>query len=195
MADDGPAYPRSGDGDGTVPSGQVVGNDSPVRSAAEREIESVLQHRFTDITLLRGALRHPSAAKGDRDAAGRFQRMEFLGDRVLGLVIAAQLYHRFPSETEGELSLRFTQLVRTETLVEIAVSIGLARALIRNGGDRTTETVCWRTHAKRCWVRYIWMVGWIKPPLLSGANGICPNIARSRPARTPNQSYRNTHKG
>jgi ribonuclease-3 len=66
------------------------------------------------------ALTHGSTGKPD------YQRLEFLGDRVLGLVIAQTLYHRFPDEAEGRLSHRLNSLVAGSTCADIARSIDLA---------------------------------------------------------------------
>lgn len=59
-----------------------------------------------------------------------YERLEFLGDRVLGLVIAEFLYKKFPKEKEGELARRHTALVREETLAEIAVDMGIPSMLL-----------------------------------------------------------------
>ncbi|RMF75418.1 MAG: ribonuclease III [Alphaproteobacteria bacterium] len=77
-------------------------------------------HRFRDLTLARTALTHPSL-----EGVEHYERLEFLGDRVLGLIIAHWLFDRFPSDSEGRLNRRLTALVRKETLAEIARAIGL----------------------------------------------------------------------
>lgn len=90
-------------------------------------LAAILGYRFSDPGLLDGALTHPSVA--DRQGAATFERLEFLGDRVLGVVIAEMLFLAFPKEREGELARRFTHLVRRETLSEIATASGLAAHL------------------------------------------------------------------
>jgi ribonuclease-3 len=94
----------------------------------------LLGHDFVRPMLLAEALTHPSALpaaqKGRRRArrAGLprdYERLEFLGDRVLGLVIADLLWHRFDAEPEGPLTRRHAQLVRRETLAAVAIEIGL----------------------------------------------------------------------
>jgi len=92
-------------------------------AAAQR----ALGHVFTDGALLAQALVHPSTA--DRDGAAGFERLEFLGDRVIGLVVADMLHARFPHEREGSLALRHTALVRRETLAALALDSGLADCL------------------------------------------------------------------
>ncbi|NNG05151.1 MAG: ribonuclease III, partial [Inquilinus sp.] len=64
-----------------------------------------------------------------------YERLEFLGDRVLGLIVAEWLLERFPDEPEGALARRHTDLVRRETLAEIARGIELGRHLILSAGE------------------------------------------------------------
>ena len=89
-------------------------------------LEEALGHRFANPALLALAFRHPSAAT----QAGSNQRLEFLGDRVLGMVVATMLYEAFPHEAEGALSQRFSALVRREALEGVARSLAF--------GDRLT---------------------------------------------------------
>ena len=88
-----------------------------------------LGHRFANPELLVRALTHPSAAKqrGARDDS--YERLEFLGDRVLGLIVADLLLACFPDEAEGALAVRHAELVRRETLAEVAGELGLERHL------------------------------------------------------------------
>lgn len=71
-----------------------------------------------------------------------YERLEFLGDRVLGLVIARWLYERFPQEPEGKLSRRFNTLVARETCAEIGRELGLP-ALIRLGKQARDDGANW----------------------------------------------------
>ncbi|WP_340107152.1 ribonuclease III [Pikeienuella sp. HZG-20] len=84
--------------------------------------ESRLGHRFSNLAVLDEALTHSSAASPARP---HNQRLEFLGDRVLGLVIADALAARYPNAAEGELAPRFNELVRKETCAAIAREIGV----------------------------------------------------------------------
>jgi len=93
------------------------------------DIEAWVEHQFTDESLLVEALTHPSATRRGRHAPRNNQRLEFLGDRVLGLVVAHLLIARFPHEEEGPLSRRHAALVRRETLADIAGSFGLGEKL------------------------------------------------------------------
>lgn len=101
-------------------------------------LEDRLGHRFADADLLRDALTHPSlaAGAGRRRAHGAspYERLEFLGDRVVGLAVAEMLWRRFPDEPEGDLSRRFTALVSQEPMAEIARELGLDVALILCAG-------------------------------------------------------------
>jgi ribonuclease III len=83
-------------------------------------LEEKLRHHFSDPALLRRALTHASA-----DAAVSNERLEFLGDRVLGLVIAEKLHELYPLEPEGTLTRRLHALVRWETCARVGEAIGL----------------------------------------------------------------------
>ena len=85
-----------------------------------------LGHRPVDVSLFERALTHSSA---DRES---YERLEFLGDRVLGLVMARALYERYPTEPEGQLSRRYTALVARGTCAEIGRELGIT-ALLRLG--------------------------------------------------------------
>jgi len=89
-------------------------------------------HAFKDPQRLQRALTHASARS--LNAGVDYERFEFLGDRVLGLVVADMLVAAFPKAAEGELSLRLNALVNAEALAEIADEIGLP-GLIRAGSD------------------------------------------------------------
>lgn len=100
------------------------------------ELSLRIGHVFARPALLTEALTHPSAVtpargKGRRRAVQRhYERLEFLGDRVLGLVIADMLWHRFEHETEGPMTRRMADLVRGETVARVALEIGLDRYLV-----------------------------------------------------------------
>ncbi len=107
------------------------------------DLEARLSYRFVDPVIASLALTHLSAqATGGRS----YQRLEFLGDRVLGVVVADHLYRSFPLATEGELSMRLAKLVRRETCAAIAaewdvgphVVLGLGEA---KGGGRKKAAI------------------------------------------------------
>ena len=91
-----------------------------------------LGHRFAEIGLLRRALTHPSLPSVMQGDERSYQRLEFLGDRVLGLVIADLVFSRFPDDDEGMLSRRLTRLVRKETCAKVADALDFG-AMIRMG--------------------------------------------------------------
>jgi len=113
------------------PSPTAEATDSKPRRArrGSGKLEQRIGYRFKDQTLRDAALTHISALKGARNRAASYQRLEFLGDHVLGLVISDLLYRSFPKADEGELSRRLADLVRKETCAEIAVSIDLGAAI------------------------------------------------------------------
>lgn len=121
------------------PLGAPVNADPlTAQPAAAAGPEAILGHRFARPELLREALTHRSAVQGRqarRRGAGSNERLEFLGDRVLGLVIAEWLVERFPGEQEGELGRRLADLVAQPTLVLVAESIGLAGLLAIAPGE------------------------------------------------------------
>ena len=96
-------------------------------------LENRLGHRFGDPDLLAQAVKH---ASGEQDRLNSNERLEFLGDRVLGLAVSALLYERFPDETEGQLGYRFTALVRKDTLAAVARDLDLAPALQMSPGEK-----------------------------------------------------------
>src|SRR4051794_8276362 len=78
------------------------------------ELEHAIGHAFSDVELLTRGLTHISALSG-AERIGSYQRLEFLGDRVLGLAVADMLYRTFPGDEEGAMSRRLADLVRKET--------------------------------------------------------------------------------
>lgn len=113
------------------------------RGAMTDAISTILDHEFADPALLRRALLHRSAAPtGDLG----YERLEFLGDRVLGLVVTDMLMVAFPAENEGALARRLAGLVRRETLADVARGFGLGQfiRLSRSEeecGGRDNETI------------------------------------------------------
>ncbi len=96
-------------------------------------VEGRIGHRFKNRAFLVSALTHATAVDGDTPGQD-YQRLEFLGDRVLGLVVADMLLEAFPGADEGELSRRFADLVRKETCADVAAALKLGAALIVGGG-------------------------------------------------------------
>lgn len=99
-------------------------------SGAHEALEARAGYHFRDRALLAKALTHASA-----DAGVSNERLEFLGDRVLGLAIAGFLHERFPDADEGELSLRLNALVRKEACSEVGRALSLDAAIRASAGE------------------------------------------------------------
>lgn len=92
-----------------------------------------LDYIFRDKALLQKAFTHLSS-----DLNESYERLEFLGDRVLGLIIAEQLYKIFPKEPEGDLAKRYVELVRRESLVKVASELKLNEYIILGKSEKTS---------------------------------------------------------
>jgi ribonuclease-3 len=103
------------------------------------ELEQYLGYRFSDRSLLETALTHRSHAheKGQRSARN-YERLEFLGDALLGFVVSDWLYRNDERAAEGVLSRRRQSVVRTSTLAETADRLGLGRAIRLGRGEERT---------------------------------------------------------
>ena len=103
------------------------------------ELQEKLGHDFADRKLLERALTHASASSRASN-----ERLEFLGDRVLGLVVAEMLFNAYPEDPEGLLALKYNALVRGEACAAAAESVGLsghmvlASSEVANGGRQKT---------------------------------------------------------
>ena len=100
------------------------------RDADPAALEERIGYRFKDRALLAEALTHVSSVSG----GPTYQRLEFLGDRVLGLSVADMLMRTFPDASEGDLSRRLAELVRRETCAEVGLAWGLGAQLRLGGG-------------------------------------------------------------
>ncbi|HVV94374.1 MAG TPA: ribonuclease III [Hyphomicrobiales bacterium] len=98
-------------------------------------LQARIGHRFSDPALALRALTHLSALDPTAGREESYQRLEFLGDRVLGLVVAAMLFEAFPTAHEGELSRRLAELVRAEACAEVAGEMDLGPALVLGSGE------------------------------------------------------------
>jgi ribonuclease-3 len=102
------------------------------------ELAATLGYDFARPDLLETALTHPSAARPGE--APSYERLEFLGDRVFGLVVADMLMARFPNESEGDLARRHAPLVSRDSLVTVARGIGIGRFLLMSAGEAGAGT-------------------------------------------------------
>ena len=105
-----------------------------LRPRKYKELEKALGHRFKDQQLIEVALTHASM-RGGKSQKSDNERLEFIGDRVLGLVMAEMLIELFPAANEGELARRFNRLVRGEACARVAKSIGVGPHLILSDSE------------------------------------------------------------
>lgn len=101
------------------------------------QLQARLGHTFTRPELLREALAHPSFVNERPDSGPSNQRLEFLGDAVLQLVITDALYAAFPADPEGALSRRRSILTKGRCLAQLALELGLDAALCLGGSENT----------------------------------------------------------
>jgi ribonuclease-3 len=128
-ADGKPASPPAAD-----QSPKSAPNKSPAKEPKRRRrdtaaFEERIGYRFKDPALLEQALTHISALSGARNRAASYQRLEFLGDHVLGLVVSDMLFRAFAKADEGEMSRRLADLVRKEACADVGRSIELGTAI------------------------------------------------------------------
>ena len=123
------------------PGSETDAQPEPKKRKVQRAspLETTIGYRFRDKVLLERALTHISALKG-QGRVGSYQRLEFLGDHVLGLAVSEMLFEAFPKAEEGELSRRLADLVRRESCADVARAIDLGASLrlgaseVRAGG-------------------------------------------------------------
>ena len=112
-----------------------------------KDLEAAIGYTFRDISLLQNALTHSSYANERwHDGLASNERLEFLGDSVLGMVTAEHLYRTFPQRPEGELSRLRAELVCETNLARVAAQLKLGRHLMlghgeEQGGGRTRESI------------------------------------------------------
>ena len=101
-----------------------------------KDLEAALGYKFRDITLLQNALTHSSYANERwHNSLLSTERLEFLGDSILGMVVAAYLYHHFPDRPEGELTRMRADMVCETSLAVIANRLDLGTHLLLGHGE------------------------------------------------------------
>ena len=101
-----------------------------------KDLEEAIGYRFRNITLLQNALAHSSYANERwQDSLKSNERLEFLGDSILGMVVAKHLYENFPSRPEGELSRMRADMVCESSLARIATQLDLGKHLLLGHGE------------------------------------------------------------
>lgn len=104
---------------------------------AREALQERLGHRFADPFLLDLALRHRSWC-AENGAVESNERLEFLGDSVLGLIVTSELYRRAPSRNEGTLARNRSELVSAAALATVARELDLGEAILLGKGETTT---------------------------------------------------------
>ncbi len=104
-------------------------------------VEQILHYHFQNPKLLKQALTHSSVTGSERR---NYERLEFLGDRVLGMTMAHLLYRMFPNEREGQLAQRHTKLVRAEMVADVVKKLGLVQFVIAKdlATAQSTNVLC-----------------------------------------------------
>ena len=101
-----------------------------------KDLEAALGYRFHNITLLQNALTHSSYANERwHDSLMSNERLEFLGDSILGMLVAEHLYRNFPDRPEGELTRMRADMVCEKTLAGVANQVGLGQHLLLGHGE------------------------------------------------------------
>ncbi|MDR3155478.1 MAG: ribonuclease III [Holosporaceae bacterium] len=93
------------------------------------KLQQIISYNFRDISLISCAICHPGSLKYGRSLARNFERLEFLGDRVLGLALSEFLYKNFPTDSEGELATRISVLAGTAFLIDVAKKTNIMECL------------------------------------------------------------------
>lgn len=99
------------------------------------QVEAVLGHSFSNLDLLAEALTHSSFNNENRKGKDN-ERLEFLGDAVIGLVIGQELWRRFPNSSEGQLSRWRSQLVSRKSLADLSLDTGMGQWVFLGKGER-----------------------------------------------------------
>jgi ribonuclease-3 len=112
---------------------------APTLGVAERITiaQKATRHEFADVDLVVRALTHPSAVE-DRNPDSYYERLEFLGDSVLGFIVAEEIFRRFPRMPEGGMTRIKVSIVSGTVLARVAADLGLADAIIFGDSERGT---------------------------------------------------------
>ena len=102
-----------------------------------KKVEEILGYTFKDSSILLAALTHPSAAEG-RSISDSYERLEFLGDSILGAIVAYRAYHNYPELDEGGLTRIKVSLVSGSSLAKVAEGLGFADVIIFGSSETGT---------------------------------------------------------
>lgn len=132
-----------------------------------QEFQDLIGYYFDDLSLLDEALTHPSV----KGVNNNYQRLEFFGDKVLGLVIGEYLIKNFPDENEGDLSKRYAYIVGSQSLYEIALNIHLDKLIKLSNGERMSGGAMKKNNLENCFEALIGAI------YLDGGMDICRDFA------------------
>ncbi len=116
-----------------------VGISSGEQTMAARiaSVEKILGYHFQDASLIEAAITHPSAVE-DGDARYSYERLEFYGDSLVGAMVAAEVFHRFPSFDEGFLTRLKVSVVSGETLSRVARELGFGDIVVFGSSEKVS---------------------------------------------------------
>ena len=104
-----------------------------------RRLEEIVGYTFKDKSLLEAAITHPSATEG-MPVSACYERLEFLGDSILGAIIAEKLFKLFPQFDEGKLTRLKISLVSGQTLSSVGEEIGLHECIVMGASEQGTHS-------------------------------------------------------
>lgn len=102
-------------------------------SAAAIGIKKICGYKFKNLEILENALTHPSAAKES------YQRLEFVGDKILAMFIACKIFEMYPTAEEGDLTLRFVSLTKGSVLADMAFEFSLHKYIFYGAGEEKAQ--------------------------------------------------------
>ena len=164
---------------------------NPSRKAAREALLDRLGYRFKDEGLLEEALTH-SSLENLKPGRRHNQRLEFLGDRVLGLVVADSLFGALAGEREGSLTDRYHECVSNRTLARQARAIGLGEALETQPGTSLADTDNVLADALEAVIGAVWRDGGmeaVRPVLLNLWGGIIEGGGGGKDGKSRLQEY------
>lgn len=121
-----------------------------------KKLQKKINYQFKDLSLLELALTHRSMGRNNNE------RLEFLGDSILGVVISKELYQRFPCVDEGKLSRLRSHLIRGQTLVQLGSALELSKNLILGSGELKSGGIGVNLFKQILWKQYLVQCYWIQ---------------------------------
>lgn len=100
-------------------------------------VEKIVDHHFTDYNLVQSAITHPSAVE-NKPVSASYERLEFLGDSILGAMVATDLFEKFPAMDEGQLTRLKISLVSGATLSIVANELGIGQLIVFGESEKGT---------------------------------------------------------